>query len=411
MADTADTLAMPSVHADTMIAEGVPGDTLFGDGLTPQVAPPQHRYDRLLLVGVFALIGLGMVMVYSASSVTAFISSGDGARYLNKQLMFLAPALCMMMLGALLPHHHLKRLAPWMLWGGIVLLALVLVPGVGVSVKGARRWINLGVARFQPSELIKVAFVIYLASWLSRNLDRLHSWRQSWLPNLAILVLIGGLLAMQPDIGSGVICGGMLMLMLIVAGARWRHVLAMVGPAVAFAVWAVLTFQHLQDRLQVFLDPDKYYKTTGYQISQALTAFGSGGWTGVGLGASKQKMAFLPDAHTDFVFSILGEELGWVGAFGVILLFAFVVWRGWVITQRATTDFSRLLAFGLTAMLGFQAATNMAVVMALVPTKGLTLPFVSYGGSSLLLTCWMAGMLLNISRRQPPPGVAVGQGG
>lgn len=376
-------------------------DTMLMEAAGEQ--PTDHRYDRVLLLALLGLMGLGMVMVYSASAVTAFTQYGDGARFLKRQLMFLGPALTLMIVGAALPYQYLRRLAPWMLGAGLLMLLLVLVPGVGVSVKGARRWINLGVARFQPSEWVKICWVIFLASWLSRHLDRVTVWRQSWLPNLGILGVIGGMLAMQPDIGTGVICGGMLVLMMMVSGARWWHFGAMAGPAVGLAVVAVLSFEHLRDRLSVFLNPAADPLGKGFQINQALISFGGGGWAGHGLGGSRQKMAFLPDAHTDFILSILGEELGWVGVLAVVTLFAVIVWRGWTIARRAVDDFGRLLAFGLTAMIGFQAATNMAVVMALAPTKGLTLPLVSYGGSSLVITCWLAGILLSVSRRRPAP--------
>lgn len=395
-------------EADTLLSAPAVGDAVEG-GDTMMAQPVQApsaqggRYDRLLLVGVLCLLGLGLVMVYSASAVTSFTRFGDGTRLLTRQLFYLVPAFTMMLFGALLPYRHLKRAAPWLLGIGVFMLILVLIPGVGVSVKGARRWINLYVARFQPSEWVKVAFVIYLAAWLSTSMHRLQSFKQGWLPHLGLLVVIAGLLSRQPDIGSGVICAGMLMLMLIVGGARWRHIALMVGPAVGIAALAFFRFEHLRTRLMVFLNPEADPLGKAFQINQALISFGSGGLEGVGLGGSKQKMAFLPDAHTDFIFSILGEELGWFGAAAAISLFAFVVWRGWTVARRAQDDFGRLLAFGLIAMIGFQAATNMAVVMALVPTKGLTLPFVSYGGSSLMMTCWMAGILLNVSRGQRAP--------
>lgn len=362
-----------------------------------------YRYDRGLLAITLVLIGFGLVMVYSASIFMAENQAGDPTHFFKRQLFALGPGVVAMVALANLHHEVLRRLAPWLVAAAIVLLVVVLVPGVSTSAKGASRWLPLGPFHFQPSELAKLALVVWLSSHLSRETLDLSRWRLVWLPALVVTAVVAALLIQQPDLGSVVICGGMMLLLIWTAGARHLHTfLPVVAGSGLLAVAIVLEPYRLR-RLTAFLSPEKDPLGAAYQINQALISFGSGELTGLGLGESRQKLLYLPDAHTDFIFSIIGEELGFVGVASVVLVFLLFVWRGMRVARKASSPFGALLAFGLTAQIGVQAVVNMAVVTALLPTKGLTLPFISYGGSSMLISCAMVGILLNISRGEPPP--------
>ena len=363
----------------------------------------EHRYDRVVLLVVLALMGIGVVMVYSASIVSAELRNGDAAHYLRRQVAYCGLALVAMVVGMNVHNDIWRRLALPLLVIALGLLVAVLVPGVSASAKGAARWISLGPVRFQPSEALKLGWIVFLAAFLARRQEELDDWRVAWRTPLLLLCAMAALLMLQPDFGSTLICGGLMVLLVWAAGGRWRHVAALALVGALLVVGAIYKAEYRVRRLVAFLDPEADPTGSGYHINQALISFGSGEWTGMGLGASRQKLLYLPEAHTDFVFSIIGEELGFVGVAVVISLFAVFVWRGFRIAREASSAFGALLAFGITAEIGFQAATNMAVAVALLPTKGLTLPFVSYGGSSLVTVAAAVGVLLNISRRQPPP--------
>lgn len=362
-----------------------------------------QRYDRTLLAIVLILSGIGVVMVFSASVVSAQTQFGNGYYYLQRQLLFLALGLVVMVVTMNLPYQALERLAKPILGVSLLLLVLVLIPGLSTTAKGASRWLNLGVIRLQPSEIAKFAIVVYLSAYLSKHQHELHKFKIAWVPNLAIVGVFAALLMIQPDFGSTVICAGMMILMVWSAGARTFHVTAMLAVALALMVAAVFQKEYRWKRITAFMSPEADPQGVSYQINQALISFGSGDWTGQGLGGSTQKLLYLPDAHTDFIFAIIGEETGLIGAALVVLLFVLFIWRGLHIARNASMGFGALLAFGLTVMIGGQACVNLAVVMAMLPTKGLTLPFISYGGSSLLVLSCCAGVLLNISRRMPPP--------
>jgi cell division protein FtsW len=362
-----------------------------------------HRYDRMLMVLTMILIGIGLVMVFSASVASAEFSRGDGYFYLKRQLMFVGLALVVMIAAMNVHHDLLRRLARPAFGIAIFLLVVVLIPGLGASAKGASRWISLGPLRFQPSELIKLTWIIALAWILAKRQAELDSFKRAWVPPIAGMAVIGGLLMAQPDFGSTVICAGLMLLMVWAAGGRWLHVGGFVAIGAALVPMAILAQPYRVKRLLAFLSPEEDPQGVAYHINQALISFGSGRLTGLGLGGSKQKLLYLPEAHTDFIFSIIGEELGLVGAASIMVLFALFIWRGFHIARNASSAFGALLAFGITAEIGFQALTNMAVATAMMPTKGLTLPFISYGGSSVLTLGLAVGVLLNISRREPPP--------
>lgn len=357
------------------------------------------RYDRPLLAVTMILMGVGVVMVYSASVVTA----RNETMFLEKQMVFCAISLVAMGVMANLHHSIMKRFAWPMFIGAFILLGCVLIPGLSIEAKGAARWIGHGPIRFQPSEGIKIGWIILLAAFLSDRQDQLHRWKRSWLLPTVIVGMISGLLLLQKDLGSTVICVGLLILMIFAAGAQFRHLAAAVGAGIVAITCFILLEPYRVRRLMSFLEPERFRQGDAWQLYQALIGFGSGDWTGLGLGLSNQKMAFLPEAHTDFIFSILGEETGLIGVAVVVALFAVFAWRGFLIARRANTVFGALLAYGLTALICFQAIANMAVATGMLPTKGLTLPFISYGGSSLVIMGVAVGVLLNISKREPPP--------
>lgn len=363
----------------------------------------QHRYDRWLLGLTLTLMSLGVVMVYSASIASAGATFGDGAHYLKRQLMFVGLSLSAMVVTMNLHHDLLRRLAKPLLAAAVLMLLLVLLPGVSASAKGASRWINLGPLRFQPAEMVKLCWIVFLADLLSRRQAELDSFKRAWGTPLMAMAVLGGLLMMQPDFGSTVICGGLMMLLVWAAGARWLHTLSFIGAGLAMVPLAILAEPYRMKRLTAFLSPEDDPLGVSFHINQALISFGSGDWFGQGLGNSTQKLLYLPEAHTDFIFSIVGEELGLFGGLAIMALFGLFVWRGFHIARKATTAFGALLAFGITAEIGFQALVNMSVATAMMPTKGLTLPFVSYGGSSVLILGASVGVLLNISRQEPPP--------
>lgn len=363
----------------------------------------QYRYDRVLMGVTLVLMGIGVVMVYSASIVSAEARTGDGAYYLERQAAFCALGLGLLVATLNIHHDLWRRIAKPLFIVALILLVVVLLPGISASAKGAARWIGFGPLRFQPSESIKLTWIILLAWFLSQKQAELDDLKTAWGKPVLTYGAIGALLMMQPDFGSTLICGGIMVLMIWAAGARWLHVGGLFILGASLVPVAILAEPYRVKRLLSFLDPEHDPQGASYHINQALISFGSGDWTGMGLGNSRQKLLYLPEAHTDFVFSIYGEELGWVGVAVVIALFAVFIWRGFAIARKAPTAFGALLAFGITGQIGFQAATNMAVATALLPTKGLTLPFISYGGSAMLLVCAAVGILLNISRQEPPP--------
>jgi len=351
----------------------------------------------------FVLMGIGLVMVYSASIVTAEFRHADPAFFLKRQAAYVVVAIGIMILFMNL-HHDLWRRIPKIIYvGSVVLLLLILVPPLAVKVNGATRWLQVGGIRFQPGEVVKVAWVMALAGFLSANQDKLASLKEGWKKPVMMYVVLVCLLLLQPDFGTSVICGALMFLMYFSAGAPWRHVGLVVASGIVFIAAAIYAAPYRMRRLMTFLEPEADPLGAGFQVNQALISFGSGEWTGLGLGESRQKLSYLPEAHTDFIFSILGEELGFVGVATVILVFVAFIWRGFLIARRSSSSFGALLAFGLTATIGMQAMINMGVATALLPNKGVTLPFISYGGSSLVLVSAATGILLNISRREPPP--------
>jgi cell division protein FtsW len=336
-------------------------------------------------------------MVFSSSSVTASVNYGNAYYFFRKQLMWAIISFAGMIVMMKLNFTKLRELAIPLMVFSILCLILVVTP-LGTSVKGSSRWLGVGWAKFSPSDLAKLAMVMFMARSLDIKLDKISSFSKGVLPFLAVLGLTCGLVMLQPDLGTSFTIAGTVFCMLLAAGARWSHLgaIAMSGLAAVGAAIAVAPYR--MERVVAFLNPWKYASDEGFQTIQSLYALGSGGLFGMGLGRSRQKFFYLPEQHTDFIFAILGEELGFIGACLVVSLFLLFAWRGFKIAINAPDNFSRLMAAGITIMVVFQAAINIGVVSGALPVTGITLPFISYGGSSLLFSLAGVGLLLNISR-------------
>lgn len=361
---------------------------------------PRHRAsaDGAVLAVTIVLALVGLVMVFSASAVVAGNRFQDSVYFLKRHLVWLGFGFLLMHLASRMDYLVWKRLALPALALTAILLVLVLIPSVGTMVKGARRWIRLGMVSVQPAEMAKLATILYLATYLSRREGRLTEFTSGFLPPLVVVGVLAGLVLLQPDLGTVVVLGVIACGLLFLAGARLIHLLCLVPVALAGLAVLVWRSPYRLQRLMTFFDPEKDPTGAGFQVNQSFLAFGSGGAFGVGLGEGQQKLFFLPEAHTDFVLALVGEELGLVGTASIMTLFALLVLKGFQIAGRARDPFGRHLAFGVTLLIGVQALCNAGVATGLLPTKGLTLPLVSYGGSSLLVTLLAIGMLLSISR-------------
>lgn len=354
-------------------------------------------YDPLLLAAVLGLVGLGLVMIYSASAITAQEKLGDSFYFLKRQAVAAGLGLFGMAVAMRLGYRRMARLAYPLLVIAVLLLIAVLVPGLGTVVGGARRWLRVPGLSLQPAEVAKVAWVIYLAYSLAKKRDKVKHFSIGFVPHLGIAALLVLLCMLEPDFGSSVALLFLLFVMLFAAGAKLSYLVGMVLAAIPLAYTAIATSPYRMKRITAFLDPWANRQGSGYQVAESLMSIGSGGVTGLGLGDGRQKLFFLPEAHTDFIFAIIGEELGLIGVGALILLYAVVIWRGLRAALNATEAFGTYLGLGIVALISFQAITNMAVAMGVVPTKGLTLPFISYGGSSLIVLMGAAGLLLSIS--------------
>ncbi len=353
--------------------------------------------DLVLLLCVLTLTGFGVVMVFSASGVASIKDYSDKFHFLKLQLLWTLLGLGSMVFFTFFDYRRLKKAAPWLLAAAVALLLLCFVPGVGVFVRGARRWVSLGLFRITPSELARWAVVIYLAAFLSSNLDRNDSVRDFLLPALGVCALVFALIMKQPDLSSAFMVAASGMLLVAVSYRNFKH-LVLAGLVGMLAVGALVVSEPYRfRRVTAFLDPWKDPDGSGYHVIQSMVALGSGGAFGRGLGKSWQKFKYLPDEHTDFIFAIVGEELGFAGATVVVLAYMVLLWRGLRISRRAVDPFGRLLAFGIAASIALQALINVAVVTGSLPTTGIVLPFISYGGTSLVLMLTMCGVLLNIS--------------
>ncbi|HNV69445.1 MAG TPA: putative lipid II flippase FtsW [Candidatus Ozemobacteraceae bacterium] len=359
----------------------------------------EHRgFDHLLFFVVVALMGLGLIMVYSASSITSLTERADALYYFKRQLLWVALGLLGMFWFARVPYRSLQSYALPLLLVALFFLILVLIPGVSREIGGARRWLRIGGQGFQPSEFAKLVFVIYMAWSISAKQDRIKELVRGVLPDLAVMTIFFVLILKGPNLSTAAIVAGTYFLMLFLGNGSLAHLSWMVGAGVVTLVGLIFEKGYRMKRFLAFLDPWSSAKTSGYHIIQSLIAIGAGGVWGLGLGQSRQKFFLLPERHTDFIFAIICEELGLVGGVTVVVLFGILIWRGFYVAVRAPDMFGFLLASGITVVIALQVLINLGVVLSLLPTTGVTLPFVSYGGSSLLFLAVMVGILLNVSR-------------
>jgi cell division protein FtsW len=359
----------------------------------------RRRPDYLLLASTIALLVLGTLMVYSASFVVAHNEFNDDAYFLVRQLLWIGAGSIGLLIAAGVDYRRWRTLSLPIMFLCIAMLVLVLVPGIGSSSYGAVRWIKLGPLQIQPSEIAKLAMTLYLADWLARRGPIVGELLKGLLPFAVIVGIIAALVAVQPDLGTAAIIIAVAGCLFFVGGANLLHI-ALVGATGVSA--GLLYLAHLSgyqmERIRAFLDPWSDIQGSGWHTAQGLIALGSGGLVGSGLGNSLQKYYWVPNAHTDAIFAIIGEELGLVGCVGVLGLFAVVAWRGFLIAWRGPDLFARLFATGLTCMLTIQTLVNIAVVTNSLPYTGVTLPLVSFGGSSTVISLVAIGLLLNISR-------------
>jgi len=356
--------------------------------------------DVTLLVTVVSLVVFGVVMVYSASAVHARQSSvthHDPQYFLLRQTAFAGVGLLAMAALAWLDYRKLRAATYPILIASAGLMVAV-VAGVGHTVNGATRWIRLGPINFQPSELAKLALIVWLAHSLAKKNEKIRTFKIGFLPHLIMTGLLGALCLVQRDMGSAVVLLLVCFTLLFVAGTRTGYMLLSSLVIVPMGWWLIRGTGYRLARWNAFRDPFHFFSGAGYQLAESLMSFGAGGMTGVGLGDSRQKLLFLPEAHTDFIGAIIGEELGFVGVCAMLLAYAVLLWRGVKVALNAADDHGTYLAFGVTTLLGLQAIINLAVAMGQLPTKGLTLPFVSYGGSSMLIDLAAVGILLSVSR-------------
>jgi cell division protein FtsW len=370
-------------------------------GTARLVRPSQVGIDRWLVGAVLTLTAFGTVMVFSSGAVFAARKYGDATYFLKRELVYAVLGLVAFTVATRVDYAIYRRFAYPLL--GVSILALVVVLKIGSRAGGAIRWFRLGPLSFQPGEMAKLALCVYLASLLARKAEKVRVFSVGFLPPLLVTGLMMGLLLKQPDLGTAAIFGAVALGLLFIAGTRTSYLILAVLVAAPVGWKFIVSTPFRMRRMLAFLDPWAFRRDVGYQITESLISVGSGGVTGLGLGDGRQKLFFLPEAHTDFILSIVGEELGLLGILFVVLGFSLLVWRGLRAALRARDPFGAYLAFGITAMFGLQALVNIGVVLGSLPTKGLPLPFISYGGTSLVMSLFSAGVLANISARNPEP--------
>jgi len=359
-------------------------------------APP----DNMLFSVVAILVGIGLVMIFSASSATAYSINHDAMYYLKRQVMWLIVALGAAYFAYRIDYHKLKKIAPAVLVLSILSLILVLVPHVGMLVNGARRWLGAGSLSVQPSEFAKLALVLYLAAMLSSRGERITSLVRGLFPLCVPMAIMVMLILKEPDMGTASLLAMVAFAMFFAAGARWEHLTLILISTVPIVAISVLSSPYKRARILAFMDPWKDPQNTGFHIVQSLLALGSGGLFGVGLGASRAKFFYLPEQYTDFIFAVLGEELGLIGAVSVIILFLIFAYRATRIALGAPDRFGFFLALGCTALIVIQAFINIGVVTSSWPVTGVPLPFVSFGGSSLVVSLVAVALIINVGRQR-----------
>jgi cell division protein FtsW len=359
-----------------------------------QPGPPDH----LLLVATAALLILGLVAVYSTSFAVGYLEFGDTNYFVARQAIFALVGVGVLVLFMQLDYRRLRVLSVPMMLLGLAGLLAVLIPGLGVERNGASRWLELGPVSVQPSEFAKLAVIIYISAWLASRGNRISNFSLGFIPFVLMVGLVGGLIISEPDMGTAIIILLTACTLFFVAGAPLVHLglLIMVGGLVGWVV--ILSKDYQLDRLVSFVSPESDPQGVGFQIIQLLIALGSGGPAGLGWGASRQKFYYLPSAHTDGVFAILGEELGFIGLLAILSLFAFLLYRALRVTMRSRDQFAQLLGIGIVSWIAYQTLINIGGITRTIPLTGVPLPFLSYGGSSLIALMAAVGVLLSLSR-------------
>lgn len=355
--------------------------------------------DFILFSTIMLLVSIGVVMVYSASSYSSFFNTAlnDSMYYLKRQGLWAALGVIGMVIAIKIDYHIYKKFTLPLMGVTVLLLCVVFV---FPAVNGAKRWIPLGFASIQPSEIAKYVVVLYMAKSLASKGEKVKSFMYGILPYMMISGFFAGMVFLEKNLSIAVVIMGVTLVILFVAGAKIRHMAGIVGVVLAGGVAGIIFEPYRMARFTIFLDPWKDARGDGYQLIQSLLALGSGGIWGAGLGQSRQKCYYIPEPHTDFIFSIIGEELGLIGCTVIIILFVLFVWRGIVTASKAKDTFGTLLATGITSIIAIQAIINIAVVTGSMPVTGVPLPFISYGGSSLIFNLFAMGVLLNISRQK-----------
>lgn len=351
------------------------------------------KIDVLFLVIVVILTFFGLLMIYEASSFIAFRDFNDKYHYVREQFLWIILGFVCLLFFSFFNYHKLHNLSLPIIFTAIILLILVFIPGIGVYALGARRWINLGIFSLQPAEFVKLALAIYLSAWFSnKEKERLIAF-------LLLLGLVMLLILLQPDMGTAIIILSESLIIYFLQGARILHFI-LVLPIISFLGFILVKLEpYRAARFATFLDPNQSLEMASYHVKQILIALGMGGITGVGLGNSLQKYAYLPENTTDSIFAIIAEEIGFVGGLILIFLFIAIIWRGFMIAMKAKDSFGKLLASGITSFLAVQIIINLAAQTALIPLTGIPLPFISYGGSSLVVDLCAIGILLNIAKQ------------
>lgn len=344
------------------------------------------------------LICVGIVMIYSTSAIYALETLGDSAYYLKRHLayVFIGIICCFLMMSV--DYLKFRKMAKPLLLFSVFLLVLLLTPGISKEIGGARRWFRFGLFSFQPSELAKFAMIVYVADFLARKKSDLSSFRYGFLPPLMVMCLVCLLILIQPDLGTVLAIISICFILFFVGGIKPTHMLSFILSSLPMIYILIFSVPYRRKRILAFLNPWSDPRGSGFQIIQSLVALGSGGVSGLGLGQGRQKLLYLPAAYTDFIFSIIGEELGFIGAAVILGVFAFFLIQAVKISLKANDSFGQLLSFGLISCLTIEAIVNLGVVTSLLPTKGLPFPFISYGGTSLVFNMIYVGLILNIGR-------------
>lgn len=337
-------------------------------------------------------------MIYSASAIYAYSNTGDSLYFLKRHFVYLGIGYLLMFIAMSVDIRMLQRYAKPIIGVAIILLILVIMPHVGKEISGAKRWFRLGAFNFQPSEFAKIAIIIYMADIISRKGNLMKSFIFGYMPAMIILGAVVGLVLLEPDLGTAVTIAILTLILVFAGGGRGMHILSFFLASIPVLYVLIFSAPYRRRRIMAFLNPWADKRGVGFQIIQSFVALGSGGLFGVGLGQSRQKLFYLPASHTDFIFSIIGEELGFVGASAVVILFFAFVWQGMKIVFKAIDTFEKMLALGIVTLIAFEAVINIGVTAGAFPTKGLPLPFISYGGSGLVFHLMAIGLLLNISK-------------